>query len=224
MSDPAITREPPGLTTVRDHWWWRPGWRTGRHFYACHLTLDDQPQLREIVYGYQHATRQLAFLDQIPPEWLHITMQGIGFTDEISEREIAGITASLRKVLATFDPPATAFQHPTIQTEAVCLRAHPAEPLHQLRLRMHHAVLSVLGPDRFPEPEPSPEQFTPHVSTAYVNSESPADPLAAALTGVHSTAVTATFRKASLLVFHRDNRMYQWTSATPIPIGAAAAE
>lgn len=79
-------------------------------------------------------------------------------------------------------------------------------------------------PDRFPDPEPSPEQFTPHVSTAYVNSESPVDPLAAALTGVHSTAVTATFGKASLLVFHRDHCMYQWTDATPIPIGTAAAE
>ena len=41
--------EPQLVTTVRNHWWWRPGWRTGRHFYACHLTLDDQPQLRELV-------------------------------------------------------------------------------------------------------------------------------------------------------------------------------
>ena len=35
--------EPQVITTVRNHWWWRPGWRAGRHFYACHLTLNDQP-------------------------------------------------------------------------------------------------------------------------------------------------------------------------------------
>ena len=52
--------EPQLVTTVRNHWWWRPGWRTGRHFYACHLTLDDQPQLMELVGRYQDALRQPA--------------------------------------------------------------------------------------------------------------------------------------------------------------------
>ena len=33
--------------------------------------------------------------------------------------------------------------------------------------------------------------------------------------------VTATFDTASLLVFHRDHRMYEWTQATPLPIGPA---
>jgi hypothetical protein len=41
--------EPPLPASVRNHWWWRPGWTAGRHYYACHLTLDDQPQLRELV-------------------------------------------------------------------------------------------------------------------------------------------------------------------------------
>ena len=31
------------VTAVRNHWYWRPGWRAGRHFYACHITLDKQP-------------------------------------------------------------------------------------------------------------------------------------------------------------------------------------
>ena len=181
MSETAIDYQPATLTTVHDHWWWRPGWRQGRHFYACHLTLDDQPELRELVRGYQLATRELPFLDQIPAEWLHVTMQGIGFTDEISERQIADVTASLQGELASLAPPVAVFQNPTISREALYLKAHPAEPLYQLRLRMHHAVLSVLGLDRFAEPEPSPERFTPHVSTAYVNRENAVDPLADAL-------------------------------------------
>jgi hypothetical protein len=40
MSDVIETPLPP---SVRNHWWWRPGWAEGRHFYACHMTLDDQP-------------------------------------------------------------------------------------------------------------------------------------------------------------------------------------
>ncbi len=223
MSETAIDYQPATLTTVHDHWWWRPGWRQGRHFYACHLTLDDQSELRELVRGYQLATRELPFLDQIPAEWLHITMQGIGFTDEISERQIADVTASLQGELASLTPPVAVFQNPTISREALYVKAHPVKPLYQLRLRMRRAVLSMLGADRFAEPEPSPRQFTPHVSTAYVNRENAVDPLANALAHMPSRAVNATFRKASLLVFHRDNRMYEWTSATPIPIGTAAA-
>jgi hypothetical protein len=58
----------------------------------------------------------------------------------------------------------------------------------------------------------------PHVSTAYVNSDAPATPIAAALEDVEAEPVTVTFAKADLLEFHRDQRMYEWTSATPIPL------
>jgi hypothetical protein len=49
------------------------------------------------------------------------------------------------------------------------------------------------------------------------------DDYAEALRAVRTTAVTATFGKASLLEFHRDHRMYEWTSATPIAIGSGMA-
>jgi hypothetical protein len=32
---------------------------------------------------------------------------------------------------------------------------------------------------------------------------------------MHSDVVTSTFRKALLLVFHRDNHVYEWASVTP---------
>src|SRR5690348_7434574 len=89
MSDVIETPLPASL---RNHWWWRPGWTTGRHYYACHLTLDDQPQLRQLVARYQQAIEDRPGLDLIPPEWLHITMQGIGFTDEIGITELRRLT------------------------------------------------------------------------------------------------------------------------------------
>jgi hypothetical protein len=47
------------VAEVRNHWWWRPGWREGRHIYACHLILDDQPQLRALVPGTRKRSKQL---------------------------------------------------------------------------------------------------------------------------------------------------------------------
>ena len=58
------------------------------------------------------------------------------------------------------------------------------------------------------------------MSAAYVNSDGPAQPIIDALSSVQDTTVTATFRTASILTFHRDHQMYEWTNAKPIPIGA----
>ncbi|WP_197523346.1 hypothetical protein [Actinokineospora pegani] len=37
---------------MRDHWWWRPGWKVGRSFYTWHFTFADQPQVAELLARY----------------------------------------------------------------------------------------------------------------------------------------------------------------------------
>jgi 2'-5' RNA ligase len=217
MSETIETPLPPA---VRNHWWWRPGWTTGRHYYACHLALDDQPQLRNLVSRYQQVLENLPGLDLIPPEWLHITMQGIGFTDEINTAELHSLADALTQELSSIDPPTVAFRYLTVHPEAIYLKAHPAEALYPLRTRMYRAVASVLGANNSTENMPGPRQFVPHVSIAYVSADGETQPIAEALKTAVTAPVTATFRKASLLEFHRDHGMYEWTSAMPIAIGA----
>jgi hypothetical protein len=79
----------------------------------------------------------------------------------------------------------------------------------------------VLGPIKFSEPQPEPGQFTPHVSVAYVSTDGPARPIADAIGETQPQPVAVTFTTASVLVFHRDHRMYEWTKATPLPIRPA---
>jgi 2'-5' RNA ligase len=213
--------EPPVVTAIHNHWWWRPGWRAARHFYACHLTLDDQPQLRALVKQYQDALGHLPGLDLIPPQWLHITMQGIGFTDEIGPEDLAAATAAVQERLRDMQLPETTFHRATIRPEAVILKAEPPQPLYHLRMAIYDAIASVLGPDKFSEPRPRPSQFVPHVSAAYVNSDGPAEPTAEAVADLEPQPVAVTFRTISLLEFHRDRQMYEWTQATPLPIGPA---
>jgi 2'-5' RNA ligase len=205
--------------SVRNHWWWRPGWRAGRHFYACHLTLNDQPQLRDLIRGYQDALAHLGNLDLIPPRWLHLTMQGIGFVDEISPDELTAITKRITDRLRDVPVPVVTFDRPTVGQDAVYLKAQPAEPIYDLRLAAYQAIVSALGTGQFREALPTREQYTPHVSAAYVNSDGPAQPIFDAFASVQAPSVTATFRTASILTFHRDHQMYEWTNAIPIPIG-----
>jgi 2'-5' RNA ligase len=214
--------ETPLPVSVRNHWWWRPGWREGRHIYACHLTLDDQPQLRELVAYYQQALTGMTGIDLIPPQWLHLTMQGIGFTDEIGADELVALDQALTAELGTIDPPTVEFRYLTVYPEAIYLKAHPAEALYPLRSKMHAAVSSVLGPARFTEPAPECAKFIPHVSIGYINRDDEAEPIAAALDSLTTRPVKVTFAKADLLEFHRDRRMYEWTSTGPIPFGSRA--
>lgn len=216
MSDVIETPLPP---SVRNHWWWRPGWAEGRHFYACHMTLDDQPQLRELVVDYQQALTATLGIDLIPPQWLHLTMQGIAFVDELSRSELPALDVALTAELATIDPPTVEFRYLTIHPEAVYLKAHPAAALYPLRSKMHDAVVSVLGPTRFDEPAPDQAKFLPHVSIGYISQEGGTEPIAAALQSLTTRTSRVTFTKADLLEFHRDHHMYEWTNATPIRIG-----
>jgi len=213
--------EPQLVTAVRNHWWWRPGWGPGRHFYACHITLDDQPQLCALVKRYQDAMRHLPNLDLIPPQWLHITTQGIGFADEVSPADLAAVTAAIRERLLDLELPTATFHRASIRPEAVLLKADPPQPLYQLRITVFDAMASVLGPDKFRKPRADPRAaFTPHVSAAYASNDGPVEPIAGAISHLDPDPVTATFSAVSLLEIHRDRRMYEWTSATPLPIGS----
>jgi len=218
MSEPGPHEQPAGLPPVRNHWWWRPGWRTGRHIYACHLITEGQPELRELAQQYQAALAHIPGLDVIPAAWLHITTQGIGFADEISTADLASVQQHLTQRLRVQEPPVVTSWQPAVWQEGVVLRAIPSEPLHRLRVAMHEAIAAALGPARFSEPRPGLDQFTPHMSLAYVNRDGPAQPIAHALSTVTADTAT-TFGQAFVLEFHRDNRMYEWAQATPIPIG-----
>jgi hypothetical protein len=164
-------------------------------------------------------------VDLIPAKWLHLTMQGIGFTDEISGPEIDHVLTSLRKRLLGSEPPTVTFHWPTIEHEAVYLLAQPAEPLRRLRLAAYDAIAAALSDRVFQESRSAVSQYHPHVSAAYINTDGPTKPIIDAIESLDPAAiqpVTVTFAQASLLVFHRDHKMYEWTQAKPILIGGAS--
>jgi 2'-5' RNA ligase len=157
-------------------------------------------------------------LDLIPSNWLHITVQGIGFIDEIEQDEAAAIRQEITERASELNISSVTFQNPTVRPEAVYLKAFPAEPIYALREQIHAGASAVLG-NRM-EPLPEPDEYAPHVSIAYINSESSASPIKESIRSIKAEPVAVKFTKIDFLEFHRDNRMYEWTTATPIPLGA----
>lgn len=202
---------------MRDHWWWRPGWHIGQRMYTWHITFDGQEALHDIATGYQDALTSLSGLDLIPHKWLHLTMQGIGFTSDVSPNEATAIADAVQRRCAQTAPFPLTFGQPKVDPEAIMFALNPAEPAQELRRQVRAGIGDVWGPDRVPEPP----EWAPHVSIAYSNATGPAQPYADALATVTLDApATVLVKSVELIVLHRDNRMYEWeTFATAQLIG-----
>jgi hypothetical protein len=173
--------------------------------------------LHKLVAGYRTALGGIHGIDPVPPPWLHLTMQGIGFTNEVSNAELNAVTDGLMKRFARISPPVVTFARPTVQTEAIYLPATPAPPVDELRRTAYSVIEKALGLGRVSYVN----RYRPHVSIAYISAPGPAMPIIDALrqTAAIDNPVTVTIRAASVLTFHRDNQMYEWTSAVRVPIG-----
>lgn len=198
---------------MRDHWWWRPGWHAGRSMYTWHVTFEGQPELHELVGGHERALAPLPGLDLIPTRWLHLTMQGIGFTDEVAAQDVADIAEAARKRLATCQPVSLSIGPALVDPEAILLQVSPSGALNPVRAAVRGAIVDVRGESRVPEME----TWAPHISIAYSNSDGPAVPYAEALSTVTSTPVNLTVSAVQLIQLHRDTHLYQWTTKAEVP-------
>jgi 2'-5' RNA ligase len=201
---------------MRDHWWWRPGWRIGRRMYTFHTTFQDQPALHRLVAAYHAPLSALGGLDLIPYRWLHLTTQGIGFTDEVTDDDLNDIIKAATARLASLGPVELTFTRPVTDPEALQFHVQPAESMRAVRQALRTAIADVWGREQVPDSE----EWTPHVSIAYSNSDGPMETYAAALDRVRSEPVTVTIRGIQLIMLDRDERLYRWTTKANIPLSA----
>jgi hypothetical protein len=110
---------------VRDHWWWRPGWRLGRRLYAWHLTFEDQPELHRMVRGCQS---RLGMRGWTWCPWSGCTSRcrGVGFTDEVDEADVQHSAVAATRRCAQLAPLAVTLGPALVWSEGVLLQAVPA--------------------------------------------------------------------------------------------------
>jgi 2'-5' RNA ligase len=184
--------------------------------YTWHITFDNQPGLHNLAKGYQDALAPLHGLDLIPARWLHLTMQGIGFTDEISHQGIADIAEAARKRLATQPPVALEVGPAIVDPEAIMLEVAPTGSLDPVRASIRAAMADVRGAAQVPESE----EWTPHISLAYSNSDGPAAPYIDALQSVPArlASLAVAVSAVQLIELSRDAHLYQWTTKAEAPL------
>ena len=152
---------------LRDHWWPRPGWRPGRIALTWHLVFPDSTPLARHVAAYQRAFDGLPGVDPVPAEWLHLTVQAIGWADEIPAATVSAVVDAVRARVSALAPFDLVFDRPTIYGEAAAIRSDPATPVARLRETVRAGLRDVLGDDGVPTAPEQARGFLPHVTIAY---------------------------------------------------------
>ena len=202
------------------------GGPAGRRAYTFHITFEDEDlvagvaDLRRLAAEYQRRLAALPGLDLVALRWLHLTMQNVGFTDDVSNTDCEAVVDRARAACSELAPFDLTFDAVEVRQEAIAFRPSPPEPVNRIREALRGVISSVLG--EVPEAPEHAHGFQPHVSLAYSNASGPAEPLIAAVQSVDTAPATVRVRAASLIVLDRDERMYRWTTRAPIPLGSSA--
>ncbi len=205
---------------VRSHWWPRQGWRPGRLVYTWHLTFERAPQLHRLAERYQSALSGIDGHNPIPARWLHLTVQSVGFVDEVAEERLDQVTEAVRVRLAELDPVELIFQRPTVIDESVVLTPRSAE-LHQVWREIRNGIADATG--TAPTAAEQVKGFYPHVSLTYFNTSGPAGPYIDALGAIEADAVSVNVDRVALIVQNRvldPEWVYRWNTRTTVPLGA----
>jgi len=199
-------------THMADHWWWRPGWQPGSRFLTWHLTFENAPQVHRIAADYRRILADVPGLDLVPDQWLHLTMQGLGFAQDVVD--VATILDAARVRLAAIPAFDVSFDRPAVTPEAIRWEAAPGEPVAAVR----DAIRAAIG-DVWPEVPEKADGFGPHISIAYSSGNGPAAPVMATIAAAPSAPATARITHADLILLNRDNRMYEWEPVASVQLG-----
>jgi 2'-5' RNA ligase len=205
------------VTTLTDHWWWRPGWRPGRRMYAWHVTFTGLPAVRRLAAQAQNRLAGLPGLDLVPARWLHLTVQGVGFTDEVPGADLAAIVTAARRHLADTPPPRVRIGPAHVAAEGILLDVAPATGLTQVRDGLRAAIAETWSAAAVPDPA----EWMPHISVAYSRAAGPAQPWQRALSG-HNATVDVVIPAVHLIVLGRDEHVYELASHTTLRLPAAS--
>lgn len=204
------------LGSTIDHWYWRPGWRKGRSFLTWHLTFGESDPVRNLATFYQDHVDH-PFLDPVPIEGLHLTIQGIGFTDEVEEEDLAGILEASRRRLAQIQPFALTIGPAGADEQGVPLAVRPRATMVEVRGALRAAIADTWGQENVPE---ASDGFQPHVTLFYCNRVADPAPLREDLRELLGTPPVATLvQEISLIKLNRDQKVYVWETLVSASLG-----
>ena len=101
--------------------------------YTWHVTLAAVPAVRELAASAQARLAGLDGIDLVPERWLHLTTQDVGFSDEITDADLAAITGAASARLAAIEPIPVTIGPARVADEGIVCWAAPDHALTPMR-------------------------------------------------------------------------------------------
>jgi hypothetical protein len=182
--------------------------------YTWHVTFADVPSVQELAASARARLADLDGIDLVPGRWLHLTTQDVGFTDEITDADLAAITGAASARLAAIEPVPVTIGPARVAAEGILCWVAPDNALTPMRDAVRAAIADVRGPQRVADGP----AWAPHVSIAYGSADGPADAFEAALDGEDAVAAM-TVDAIRLIRLGRDHRVYEWETLASVTLG-----
>lgn len=180
--------------------------------YTWHVTFADQPAVHRAAAVYRAALTGLA-LDPVADEWLHLTMQGVGFVDEVPRGVAAAVADAARVRLSGVAPFTLVFDRVVVDAEGVGFRFGESGP------GLVRAALRAAIGDVMPVVPEAADGFAAHVTVAYSNADGSLRPVLDAVALVDVPPVEVRVSRADLIVLGRDTHAYTWEVFASVSLG-----
>jgi len=202
-----------------NHWVEAPEWLNGRQLWAFYLTFAGASALHDFAAAHQSRLAGIDGLDLVDRRWLHVTIQGAAFTDQIDPEAYQLLVRAVAQLTARERAIDLVVQRPRPARDAVWMQAIPSHPLDGLRDRLRSAATAVLGTDElYALPEPV-GGFNPHITVAYVRPPVPqAADITAALEDVALPDIRVRAPHLSLVRLSRGSSEWTWDAEERFPL------
>lgn len=173
--------------------------------YTLHLTMEKSPEVLALAERLRPAIEAVPALDPVPTEWLHLTMNGIGFADEVSPGRLDDVAGPVFEAWEASGPHHLEFTGSFLDAGAFILTATIPPWLAETNRVQRRSVERVFGPRNWGD-------FRPHVSLAYANGPADLQGVAAGLrAAIAPEAPRISARPVlTLMSLGRDRDVYEW--------------
>jgi 2'-5' RNA ligase len=202
------TSMPAGTAAdMRDHWVWRPDWTPERTCLYWYLTFRKDDIVEAVGAQVLETVRRTSWLDAVPPEWAHVTVADVGFTDELRPSDQERVTAAVAEAVAGEERLPLTLGPVLTFSSALVLSAGPLNRLRMVKRGVRRAASAVLGPRHT---DVHRNLFWPHLSLGYVNEPVEAPVAAALLKDLPPVSAGIDVDALTLAAVTRRDGQYQW--------------
>lgn len=160
-----------------------------------------------------HAALERPGLSPVPPQWLHLTTQGVGLEHDVDDEIRRRLVAAAAERCAAVAPVDALAGPPRVVAEGLTLDVEPAALLSALRDLLQDADAAVRGRDAVPDWR---APFWPHITLAYANGDAEAEEIEA------RRPEPVRFDSVTLLRLHRSEQLYHWDVIASVPLTGGA--